>query len=38
MRGYPEDMKIEDLTEAVKKSLNMLSYQNTIIEENEKDV
>lgn len=38
MRGYPEDMKIEDLTEAVKKSLNMFSYQNTIIEENEKDV
>ena len=28
-------MKIEDLTEAVKKSLNMFSYQNTIIEEQE---
>ena len=25
-RGYPEDIKLEDLTEAVKKSLNIISY------------
>ena len=35
MRGYPEDMKIEDLTDAFEKSLNIFSFQcNTIIEEN----
>lgn len=25
-RGYPEDIKLEDVTEAVKKSLNIISY------------
>ena len=33
MRGYPEDINIEELTDAVKKSLNISSSQNTKIEQ-----